>query len=238
VFETRFGYDDQRHVRSVGYPTASRVDYVYHPTVLLASIPGYIDAIDYGPTGRRERDRVANGVETRLSVTSGDEMLSELLTQPVAGGPKYQHLIHHRDEFGSHPYRRPLDGDGKGPQQSDLRLRSTQSTGARDRAWRGRRIRRPLSLRRTGNLTFSEESSPRHGLRHHLGDTLHPNRLVKRHASATVEYNYDASGNLTQDPALGVLTYDSRHRLVRVNRPDGTLIDSGTTTTTGVSKPS
>jgi RHS repeat-associated protein len=48
---------------------------------------------------------------------------------------------------------------------------------------------------------------------------------VKRHSSPTPEYQYDASGNLLLDPNVGALSYDARHRLVRVEKKDGDVVE-------------
>jgi hypothetical protein len=57
-----------------------------------------------------------------------------------------------------------------------------------------------------------------------VGDSTHPNRLVKRDTAVDPEYRYDASGNLIFDPAVGTFIYDYRHRLTRIERTDGTRI--------------
>jgi YD repeat-containing protein len=77
TFETRFEYNGKRQVTRVVYPDGSSVDYNHSPAGMLQSIPGYIDAIDYGPTGLRERIRFANGLETRRHYTPGDYLINE-----------------------------------------------------------------------------------------------------------------------------------------------------------------
>jgi RHS repeat-associated protein len=225
TFVTGFDYNGQRQPVQVRYPDGSSVSYEYHATGLLAAIPGYIDALEYGPTGKRQRLVYANGLETRRGYTPGDYLIAELLTQPVAGGAKYQHLIYH------------LDGTGQVVEVEDLstvpgkvrlnqsftydeRHRLTHAAGSfagYDFAYRYDEL---------GNLVFSGESfAEEMDYGRQTGDAAHPNRLVKRHAAAAAEYAYDAAGNLTRDPALGNLFYDARHRLVRVERPDGGVVE-------------
>ena len=69
-------------------------------------------------------------------------------------------------------------------------------------------------------------------MRHEAGATPFPNRLTRRGGATVDEYAYDANGSLLRDPEIGTLHYDLRQRLVRVERPDGTVIRPPTTTTT------
>jgi RHS repeat-associated protein len=76
-----------------------------------------------------------------------------------------------------------------------------------------------------GNLLRNDEIDTRFEYRNGLGDSAGPNRLVRRLSSADPEYEYDVSGNLTRDPEMGTLHYDSRHRLTRVDRLDGSTVE-------------
>ena len=227
TYEIRFGYDHQRRVRFVTYPDGTRVDYNYHPTGMLASIPGYIQSITYGPTGKRERIVFANGLETRRRMTAGDYLLTEILTQVGAAGPKFQHLLHHLDALG-----RVFQIDDLSNVAGKMRNNQTFEYDERNRVSRatGRGAGGDYDFRyrydELSNLTFSAESFAEdmdYGLA--AGDALHPNRLIKRRAAATAEYEYDNSGRLVRDPALGNLSYDARGRLVRVDKSDGAIVE-------------
>jgi RHS repeat-associated protein len=227
VYEVRFRHDYQRNVRMVGYPDGTQIDYLYHPTGLLASIPGYIDAIEYAPSGKRRRVLFANGLETLHGLTTGDELLAELLTRPVLGGPSFQHLVYHLDPVGQVLAIDDLAivaGKLRNPQTFayDERNRLIQATG------RGAGGDWTFEYRydALGNLVFFGEAfgeELEYG--HEAGLSDHPNRLIRRRSTPTAEYEYDASGNLIRDPALGTMTYDARHRLVRVDRPDGAVVE-------------
>jgi YD repeat-containing protein len=47
---------------------------------------------------------------------------------------------------------------------------------------------------------------------------------VRRSGAAGADFTYNRSGDLLTDPEIGTLQYDVRHRLVRVDRPDGTVV--------------
>src|SRR6185436_13609179 len=184
---------------------------------------GYIQSITYGPTGKRERIVFANGLETRHTMTPGDYLLTEILTQAGAAGPKFQHLLHHLDPLG-----RVSQIDDLSNVAGKMRNNQTFEYDERNRVSRatGRGAGGDYDFRyrydELSNLVFSAESFAEdmdYGLQ--TGDALHPNRLIKRRAAATAEYEYDNSGRLTRDPALGTLGYDARGRLVRVDKPDG-----------------
>lgn len=218
-----FTYDTQRNVRSVRYPDGTVVGYGYTPDGLLTRI----DGIEYGPEGKRRRIVFANGLETRREFTPGDHPLRTIITEPVGTGPAYQHLVHHLDSIGRATSIEDLSAvPGKVRNNQtftyDERNRLIHATG------RGPTGNYAFDYRydALGNLAYSTEAFGEemdHG--HDVGDAAHPNRLVKRRTTSAPEYAYDASGNLTHDPAIGDLTYDVRHHLVRVDRPDGTVVE-------------
>ena len=75
-----------------------------------------------------------------------------------------------------------------------------------------------------GNLQFNGETGTTLHYAHEAGATPFPNRLTRRGGATVDEYAYDANGSLLRDPEIGTLHYDLRQRLVRVERPDGTVI--------------
>ena len=223
-FETRFAYNNRRDVTQVTYPDGSVVAYHYHPTGTLASIPGFIDAVEYGPTGLRTRIAYANGLECRRGYTPGDYLIDELLTQQTGGGHRFQHLVY------------TLDGVGQAVKVDDLstvpgkmRLNQTYEYDDRNRLIRAKgsvaRFDYQYAYDDLGNLVSNGETGDAFVFGREVGDTSAPNRLVRRRAASGVEYRYDASGNLIADPDMGEMTYDSRHRLVRVDRPDGSMVE-------------
>jgi RHS repeat-associated protein len=221
-----FEYDAVRNLRVIVYPDGHRVVYTYNPCGTLAAVSGVIESIEYGPTGKRERVAFANGVETRESWTPGDYLLRELVTGAPGGGSTYQDLLFELDGVGQVTRiedRASVAGKVRNDQtfEYDSRLRLVRATG------RGAGGQYDFSYEYDvlGNLVLSKESfaeSMHYG--HHVGDTQHPNRLIKRRAASSAEYEYDASGNLLRDPAIGRLFYDARHRLERIEKSDGTII--------------
>jgi RHS repeat-associated protein len=226
AYVVQFAYDTQRHVTAVTYPDGTRVDYHYDPTGKLAVIPGYVDAIEYGPTGLRERIKYRSGVQASRTYTPGDLLLTELLTQVGDSGPTYQHLVYTLDPVGQ-----VLEVDDQATVIGKVRYRQRFTYDARGRlahaeGQRGSGFAYDYHYDALGNLVFSGESfAEEMDYGHHVGDVSHPNRLVKRHAAASPEYLYDGSGNLVADPAVGKLAYDARGRLVAIDRNNGAHLE-------------
>ncbi|HEX8874339.1 MAG TPA: RHS repeat-associated core domain-containing protein, partial [Nitrosospira sp.] len=224
TFVTRFEYNAQRKVTRVTYPDDSSVAYHFAPTGMLQSIPGYIDAIDYGPTGLRERIAFASGLETRRRYTPGDYLIKELVTEQMGSGQRYQHLVYDLDSVGQ---VKQMDDLSTVP--GKVRLNQVYAYDNRNRLTHASGNVAGFDFTyeydALGNLLRNGEIDTRFEYRNALGDTNAPNRLVRRLTSAGPEYDYDSSGNLTRDPEMGTLRYDSRHRLIRVDRPDGSVVE-------------
>jgi RHS repeat-associated protein len=231
TFDVGFAYDGQGSVTSVTYPDGSEVAYRYHPNGMLAAIPGVIDDIDYDASGRRTRVVYANGLETTRTTGADDGFLAEIVTRPVGGGPALQHLVHTYDLIGqvvAIDDRSSVAGKVRNDQAFTYdrlhRLVGATGRGA------GGDYSFTYAYDELGNLTHTDEADGGTGTA--AGDLTYghqvgrpePNRLVRRAASATDDYEYDAAGNLTLDPAVGRMHYDVRHRLVRVERPDGSEV--------------
>jgi RHS repeat-associated protein len=225
--EVRFAYNQQQDVTLVRYPDGTEVQYDYFSTGLLHRIPGYIENIEYGPTGKRTKILFANNLETHKSFTPGDYLLEELRTQNADGSIRLQHLRYKLDDIGQ-----VLEIHDMANQIGKVRNNQTFEYDSHNRLVRatGRAPAGTYDFRYKydplGNLVFSGESfAELMDYGHHVGDLAHPNRLVKRRVAAAPEYTYDASGNLTFDPSIGNMRYDHRHRLVRIERTDGDIIE-------------
>jgi RHS repeat-associated protein len=224
TYTTAFTYDSQKHVRSVRYPDGRTVQYDYTPDGLLASIEGVVDAIEYGPDGKRTRLVYANGLETRRTFTPGDALLDTIVTEPTGGGDALQHLVHTLDALGRVERIDDLSavaGKVRNNQtfSYDSRNRLAHATGSA-----GATYAFDYTYDLLGNLIDGETVT---GMVYGSagGDAAHPNRLVRRSGAAGTEFTYDQSGDLLADPDIGTLQYDVRHRLVRVDRPDGTVVE-------------
>lgn len=224
-YTTRFTYNAQRKITSVAYPDGRSVTYDYTPQGMLARIPGFIESIEYGPTGKRTRIAYANGLESRRGYTPGDYLINELSTEVAATGVRYQHLLYDVGPTGLATRvedRSNVTGKARHDQTFtyDSRMRLTGATSSL-----GDGLTFEYRYDALGNMVFSSESFAEemdYGLQLALPQ---PNRLVKRRAAASAEFAYDAAGLLTRDAAMGDLAYDFRHRLVRADRPDGSRVE-------------
>jgi RHS repeat-associated protein len=224
-YTTRFTYNAQRKITSVEYPDGTSIRYEYTPHGMLARIPGVIDSIEYGPTGKRTRIVYANGLESRRGYTPGDSLVEELSTEVAATGVRYQHLVYELAPNGVAlrvDDRSNVAGKARHNQTFtyDTRLRLVGATSSL-----GDGLTFEYRYDAMGNMVFSSESFGEemdYGLQLALPQ---PNRLVKRRAAAAPEFTYDAAGLLTHDPEMGDLTYDFRSRLVRVDRRDGSRVE-------------
>ncbi|HEY7663922.1 MAG TPA: toxin TcdB middle/N-terminal domain-containing protein [Xanthobacteraceae bacterium] len=225
-YVVQFAYNTQRRVTAITYPDGTRIDYRYDATGKLAAIPGYVEAIDYGPTGLRERINYANGVQHSRKYSPGDLLLTELVTQSGDSGPTYQHLVFTLDAIGQ-----VLAIDDQATVTGKVRYSQRFAYDARGRlthaeTQRGGGAAYDYRYDALGNLVFSGESfAEEMDYGHHVGDATHPNRLVKRRSQANPEYQYDGAGNLVADPAVGKLAYDARGRLVAIDRNDGARLE-------------
>jgi RHS repeat-associated protein len=218
-----FTYDQQRQVRSVVYPGGRTIAYGYHGNGKLASIDGVIASIEYDAGGKRKLVTFANGLVTRLDRSAGDELLRRLVTQSADGATRYQDLTYHLDAVGQ-----VLAIDDAADVAGKIRNNQTFAYDRRHRLIHatGRGAGGNWDYRYgyddVGNLIRFDESfsEPLD-----YGDAVSPNRLIKRRSAARPEYAYDASGNLTRDPAVGTFAYDARDRLVRIARTDGQVVE-------------
>lgn len=230
VFDVAFTYDTQNLVRSVTYPDGHLVAYDYDDTGQLTSISGVVDAVEYGAHGKRTRIRYANGLEARRAYTPGDHLLRELEVSVAearpgghAVGTKLQHLVYDLDEVGrvlaAHD-QSTVTGKVRNNQtfgyDARNRLSAAMGTGPGGTTWSV-----SYTYDAAGNLVDGERFT---GMVHGA-DPARANRLVRSGSATRTEYEYDAAGNLTRDPELGTLEYDVRHRLVRVTRPNGDLVE-------------
>jgi RHS repeat-associated protein len=222
IYTVQFAYNAQRKLVSVTYPDGTVVNYQRDVTGLQTAIPGYIDEIAYTAQGARERIRFTNGLETIRAYSPGDELLTGLVTRRLSDDVTYQDLAYQLDTIGQVTAvtdTSTVTGKLRNPQTFayDRRGRLSHATGRRETDYAF-----DYRYDALGNITYADESfaeTVQYG--HDLGDSEHPNRLIKRLSAPSAEYAYDASGRLTADPMLGHLSYDERSRLIGIVKPDG-----------------
>jgi RHS repeat-associated protein len=226
-FTFQFTYNTQKDITSIEYPDGTHIDYNYFDSGLLKSIPGYITALEYNATGKRSMAQFANGLETSFIYTEGDYLLKQLKTQTSDATSRLQHLKYTLDAGGQVLKIEDLAnlaGKIRNNQtfEYDRRNRLTRATG---KGFDGD-YDFTYKYDALGNLIFSSESFDESLVYGQLGgDASHPNRLIKKQSAATPQYLYDASGNMTRDPDVGQMEYDNRHRLIRLTKTDGTVLE-------------
>ncbi len=212
-FITRMGYDALDRLSRLTYPDGTAVDYVYNAMNQLEAIPGYVEAIDYAPTGQKTAFRYANGIESSYDYDLR-QRLSRLHTNGPAGrilqdlGYVYDGASNITAILDRRPVKTPEDRTGHYTYDDLYRL--TQAS-APDWA-------RTYRYDSIGNMTFKSD----------LGEVTYGAGNAGPHAltnAGGIDYRYDANGNLAGKKGFSYV-FDDRDRLVRVDRTtDGAVIE-------------
>lgn len=206
-FISRMDYDALARLTRLTYPDGSSVDYRYNAMGQLESIPGYVDAIDYAPTGQKAALRYANGVASRYDYDAR-QRLSRLYTESPTG-LILQDLAYSYDAASNitriadqRPVKTPEDR-GADYGYDDL-YRLTAATAA---DWS-----RTYAYDSIGNMTYKSDLGAMT-----YGADAGPHALT---AAAGIDYQYDANGNLAAKQGFAY-RFDHRDRLAQVDRaPD------------------
>ncbi len=221
-FTMQFDANSADRVTRVVYPDGSPIQLRYGEGGLLAGIDGVITQIRYGPTGKRELVRYANGLETTWRYEPGLYWLRELRTVEPVSGVSYQQLVYERDAVGNVT---AIDDQATltGKVRNTRRFRYDdlyQLVSAQGRDASGTYLHEygydELGTLRSNPDAFAADFA--------YGDPAHPTRLTGLAGGPPDEYRHDEDGNLTHTPDLD-LQYDPWSRLVRVTKTDGTVVD-------------
>lgn len=224
-FRTAYEYDSLDRVVAITYPDDTRIENLYNERNLLESIPGYLDATDYQPSGQLQKERLANGVVTDYSY---DSRLRMSHLRAGGGGNLIQDYRYRFD--GASNILEIIDaiGPDDAPGSSDqvfgydslYRLIKAQSSAYGTLQYRYNPI---------GNLIYKSADSgdPRvdlgdfsYGTRINIdGAGPHATTSVSGGAHGDLAITYDANGNY-RTYGETVYDFDYLDRLFRVNVPE------------------
>ena len=211
-FSTGMDYDALDRLTGLTYPDKSRVEYRYNAMNKLESVPGYVNNIDYTPTGQKSLFEYASGIQSTYAYDSRQRM-NHLSSQKSSLA--FQDLAYSYDQ--SNNISRIADQRSlKTPEDrstdyayDDLN-RLTQANAAP--LWAEQYRYNPI-----GNMTFKSDL----GLMGYGVGSAGPHALT---AVGNAVYGYDGNGNLASKPGFAY-QFDAKDRLARVDRAaDGAVI--------------
>lgn len=219
TFLNRMGYDAMDRVTSLTYPDGFILNYTYNTMNLLESVPGFVNSIDYKPTGQKERFVYANGIDSGYLYDSRQRLTN---LSSMRGSTALQNLTYSYDKTSN--ITSIIDGrSAKTPEDlsrsfiyDDLyRLTEAKAQAA---GWL-----ESYQYSSIGNMTFKSDL----GVMSYGANGAGPHALT-RAVGANIGYGYDANGNIsTKSPGFGY-TFDHRDRLARADRTtDGTVSTYG-----------
>ncbi len=221
-FAVRYRYDSAERMTQLTYPDGAVVKYRYSTRGLTQAIDGVVERLDYNALGQLVGVRYVNGVEETHAFDPHTFFLNESRVDGPSRPEPYYHMTYAYDAVGNplsiqdevvaaghRRFQRQLSYDAL------YRLRGI--TGDLD----GVAFARQYAHDSAGNFTRNDEFRPEPVFLDPAGS----NRVrgVRIGGVDTPLFDYDTAGNTTVMPGLA-LDWDSRGRLVRVQRGDGAVI--------------
>jgi len=219
TFLNRMGYDAMERLTSLTYPDGFTVSYTYNAMNQLDFVPGFVTAIDYKPTGQKERFVYANDIESVYRYDSRQRLDNLTSTR---GNKTLQNLTYGYDKTSnitaitdSRSTRTPEDLSRSFVYDDLYRLTSAQAANA---GWA-----ESYQYSSIGNMTYKSDI----GIMTYGANGAGPHALT-RAAGTNIDYGYDANGNISaKTPGFGY-SFDHRDRLAGANRTtDGAIISYG-----------
>jgi RHS repeat-associated protein len=209
TFINRMGYDAMDRLTSLTYPDGFTLGYRYNAMNLLDSIPGFVTAIDYQPTGQKKSFSYANGVTSSYGY-DGRQRLDSL--KSVLGTKKLQDLGYGYDKVSNitaitdyRQSRTPEDLTRSFVYDDLYRLTEAKATGA---GWL-----ESYNYSSIGNMTFKSDL----GIMTYGANGAGPHALTHA-ASANIDYGYDANGNISAKTPGFTYGFDHRDRMASAHR--------------------
>jgi len=239
-FSTAFSHDAMGRVESMTYPDGEQVSYVYNNRTLLGAVPGFIEHIDYHPSGQTAAIAYANGVTTNYAYDPRQRLTDLNTVSTLQGNAVLQDLGYSMDGVSNIT----AIADGRAL-PLDLPKNATQSFQYDD-LYRLTRAQGPgygaidFAYDKIGNMAF--KSSPLAPDPQHMDDSLInlgtmssggtagtsgrgvklPGEQPGPHALTGTEsglvYDYDDNGNMTSHANGDLYTWDFKDRLARVHK--------------------
>ena len=211
-FTTSMEYDALDRLTSLGYPDGSRVTYLYNAMNRLDAVPGYVNNIDYTPTGQKAAFQYANGIQSSYAYDVR-QRLNRLYTG--SNGSVLQDLTYSYDQSSNitrindqRAVKTPEDRSTD--YQYDDLYRLTSATAP---AWSEQYQYNPI-----GNMTYKSDL----GAMGYGAGPAGPHALT---SVGTAVYGYDGNGNLASKPGFAY-QFDPKDRLQRVDRTaDGAVVN-------------
>ena len=207
TFTNRMAYDAMDRLNQLTYPDNFTLSYLYNGMNQLESIPGFVSAIDYIPTGHKSRFVYANGLESRYQYDSRQRMTG---MKTVKGAQIYQDLGYGYDKTSNITditdgrQAKSTEDLTRAYKYDDL-YRLNQATAP---AWS-----ESYQYSSIGNMTFKSDL----GIMSYGGNGAGPHALT-RAAGANLNYGYDANGNIaTKSPGFSY-SFDQNDRMAGATR--------------------
>lgn len=210
-FVTGMGYDALDRLTGLTYPDGSRVAYRYNAMNQLEAVPGYVNNIDYTPTGQKAAFQYANGVQSayEYDVRQRLSRLSSVKDTAVLQDLAYQY------DAASNITRISDQRTAKTPEDRSADYRYDdlyRLTEAAAPAWSEQYQYNPI-----GNMTYKSDL----GAMGYGAGGAGPHALT---AAGGAAYRYDDNGNLASKPGFAY-QFDPKDRLARVDRAaDGAVV--------------
>ncbi len=252
---TTFGYDNRERLASIAQPGVGSLGFTYNAngaretmtaTVgsdALTTTYGYDDGnrldtvqdhvgrtydFDWDANGNRERLAHPNGVETTYQYSPLNR-----LTQLSASGPVGA-VFSQAFTLGAAGNRTRIDelnGVSRLYGYDDLyRLTSETVHASADLNYSRNWTYDPVGNRQQQVTALGPAGTPSANLQPGTVDYTYDSRdrlLTEVLGAATTTHSYDANGNLVTKSGELTLTWDEENRLIRMDKPDGTVIQTG-----------
>jgi RHS repeat-associated protein len=219
----RYATDSLRRYTRVTYPDNFQVEIKYGIGGLVDSIPGIIEKITYGPTGRRTRVEFSSGVVSDYEYEPDSLRLVRLKTTAPDGVVTYQDLTYQYDELGA--IKAILDAASVPSHIQNNRAftydaleQVLTSSGVDDSG----HYNHSYEYDQWGNITRYPEQFNADHIVH--ADANRPFRITGVENRPVNPYDYDATGNLTRS-MHATYGYDARNRLIRCTLDDGKVFE-------------